>query len=153
VTDTEESTQPGETPEDQEEQALATTQIETEKKGPFSDQEGGVTEGATVEQGSDPQNINREEDARNRAEVEGALEAESRIRLAQKHPDEDTGQGVPLPAADPLPALTPSSPVTREELTTETQRQGKDLVDTLENGEEDETSDDEEYPSTVEPSR
>ena len=150
--------EPGTSEEEEADQAIAPQAVETEKKGPFSDQQGGVTEEPNVEQGSDPQNINRKEDADNRAEVEGAIEAASRIALAQKHPDTDTGQGTPLPVADPLPALTPSSPVAREELTTQTQREGKDLEDVPEEGQvpPDEgtttSKSKEEYPATVAPS-
>jgi hypothetical protein len=154
MSDTE--TTPGTSEEEEADQAIAPQAVETEKKGPFSDQQGGVTESPTVEQGSDPQNINREEDAKNRAEVEAAIEAASRIALAQKHPDTDTGQGVPLPVADPMPALHPSSPVSREELTTQTQREGVELEETPEGetppDEGTTTSQDEEYPATVEPS-
>lgn len=88
------------------------------------------------------------QEEKERKEAEAQAEAVSRQQQAEKHPDEDTGQGVPLPVSDPLPALVQSSPVAREELVTETQREGVDLQET-ENGE---GAEPEEYPSTVEPS-
>jgi hypothetical protein len=102
-------------------------------------------EETTTEEAPDPYQEEKE-----RREAEAKAEAISRQQQAEKHPDEDTGQGVPLPVSDPLPALVSSSPVAREELTTETQREGQDLVET-ENGEGAEPEE-EEYPSTVEPS-
>lgn len=101
-----------------------------------------------IPEGSDPANVNYREDMVKRAEAEAYQEAASREAQAEKS-NQETGQGTPLPTSNEIPPLMHSSPVSRDQLPTETQREGQELELAWE--QEPEVPVEEEEDPTVEP--